>query len=61
MNTAVTTATPATAPNCCMVFSTPAALPSMAAGTAFSPAAGTHGSAIEMPTPASRNGATYAG
>jgi hypothetical protein len=58
LNTVVATAIPNTAPNCCMVFSTPAALPSDDGLTAFRPAAETDGRAIEMPMPAMRSGAT---
>src|SRR5215468_276475 len=58
VKTAVMTAIPKTAPNCCMVLRVPAALPSIGAGTAFSPEAVTQGRAIEMPTPARTNGAT---
>jgi hypothetical protein len=57
LNTVVPTAIPNTAPNCCMVFITPAARPSDNGLTAPRPAAETDGSAIEMPTPAMRNGA----
>ena len=59
-NTTVTTATPVAWPICWTVFSTPAARPSSAGGAAFRPAAEGAGSAIEMPTPASTNGATKA-
>ena len=56
LNTAVTIATPKTAPNCCSVFRVPEAFPSSADGAAFSPAAVTHGRAIEIPVPARTNG-----
>jgi hypothetical protein len=58
LNTAVTTAMPTTTPNCCNVFSVPAAFPSSLGGAAFSPAAVTLGSAIDMPTPARMSAGT---
>src|SRR5205814_10717978 len=56
--TTVTAATPAAWPICWTVFTTPAARPSSSGGAALSPAADGAGSAIEIPTPASTNGAT---
>jgi hypothetical protein len=58
LNTAVTTAMPTTTPNCCSVFSVPAAFPSNPGGTALSPAEVTLGSAIDTPTPARMKGST---
>ncbi len=58
LNTVVAIAIPNTAPNCCIVFITPAALPSDSGLTALRPAAETHGMAIEIPTPAMMKGAT---
>ena len=58
LKTAVTTAMPTTAPNCCSVLSVPAALPKSAGAAAFRPAAVTQGSAIDTPMPAITKGAT---
>jgi hypothetical protein len=58
LKTAVVMAIPNTAPNCCMVLSVPADLPSKLDGAALSPVAVTAGRAIEMPTPAITKGTT---
>jgi hypothetical protein len=58
LKTAATMAIPNTAPNCCIVFRVPAALPRSADGAALRPPAVMHGRAIEMPTPARTNGST---
>src|SRR5262249_58635575 len=55
LKTAVTTAIPNTAPNCCIVLSVPAAFPSSVGGAALRPPAVTHGKAIPTPTPAATN------